>query len=319
MNTYTNERTVTLMQKLESNSFIEKNAKIFTVTDKSITANDYAQRKLLSNSDFLIDILPVIVGVDEKDTSWRKIVSKYLHEVNIIVPLIQGKVLNNSIEYDITSLSRKDKIKTLGTFKTSEALANYVEENIEEIDKHYYGTPVDYVDYFAYVFAYYHSHVANSIGLVKRSNKINFYMVTKEAIEQRKTKAYATSKSVRKYLNLIDEKPALFRNICIALKIKGDSDLDKYANLEVLSKSNPTAFLAAVQDKNLKDKAMIHSYITSGLIFKIPNSGVLVDATDRTVIIGGNMIEAISFFANPSNKDYIDTLASHLLVMNKSK
>lgn len=316
---YINEKTVTLMQKLETSSFIEKNAKIFTVTDKPLTANDFAQRKLLSNSDFLSDIMPVLIGVDDKDMSWRKIVSKYFHEINIIIPLIQGKPLDISMTYDINSSSHTEKIKTLDKkVKTSEELSDYVNANIEEVDKHYYGTPINYIDYVAYVFAYYHSHVANNLEDANKSAKIAFYMVTKEALEQRKQKAYSTAKTVRKYLSLIDEKPALFDNMCTVLNIKGIDKLDKLANLEVLSKTNPSVFIAAVTDKHLKDKAMINSYVQNGLLYKIPNSGVIVDGNDRSVIIGGNMSEAISFFANVKNKDYIDTIASQYKVMEKT-
>jgi len=320
MNNYILKRDVTLMQTLETSSFIEKNAKIFTVTDKPITANDYAQRKLLSNSDFIADIMPVIIGVDDKDRDWRKIASKYFYEISISVPLISGKKLDISMNYDLTSEAHKQKIKELPkTFNSAEALAVYVDANIEEVDKHYYATPENYADYFAYVFAYYHSRVANSIDDVIKSNKIQFYMVTKEDIEQRKKKAYSTAKTVRKYLTMLDEKPALFENLCIVLNIKGDTDLDKYANIEVFAKSKPNEFIAIVQDKQLKYKAMINGYINAGLIFKIPNSGVLVDMNDRSFIIGANMNEAISFFNNPNNKDFIDTIATQYKVMQNSK
>jgi hypothetical protein len=320
MNNYIQKRTVTLMQTLETSSFIEKNAKIFTVTDKPVTANDYAQRKLLSNSDFIADIMPVIVGVDDKDREWRKIASKYFYEISISVPLVKGKTLDISLEYDLTSTTHKKKIEALPkTFKTADALAEYVDKNIEEIDKHYYATPVNYVDYFAYVFTYYHSRVANNIDDVTKSNKIQFYMITKEDIEQRKKKAYSTAKTVRKYLTLLDEKPALFENLCIVLNIKGETDLDKYANIEVFAKASPTEFIGIIQDKQLKDKAMINGYVNAGLLFKIPNSGVLVDMNDRSLIIGSNMGEAISFFNNPTNKDYIDTIASQYKTMKNSK
>jgi len=320
MNNYIQKREVTLMQTLETSSFIEKNAKIFTVTDKPITANDYAQRKLLSNSDFIADIMPVIVGVDDKDREWRKIASKYFYEISISIPLINGKTLDISLDFDLTSENHKKKIKALPKqFKTSEELADYVTNNIDEVDKHYYATPVNYIDYFAYTFAYYHSHVANTFEDVSKSNKIKFYMVTKEDIEQRKKKAYSTAKTVRKYLTLLDEKPVLFNNLCTVLKIKGNNDLDKYANIEVFAKSKPNEFIAIIQDKQLKDKAMINSYVNAGLLFKIPNSGVLVDMNDRSVIVGGNIGEAISFFNNPNNKDYIDTIASQYKVMKESK
>ena len=311
MKPYIDKREVTLMQTLSGDSFMEKNAKIFTVTDKPITANDAAQRKLLSSSSFLKAIMPILVSVDDKDRNWRKIVSKYFFEVHINVPLITGKVLNNSLSYDMNDINLIKDIKALGIkFDSNEDFAAYITKNISEIDRPKYATPVNYVDYFAYVFTFYHSRVANSIALIKKTVKIEFYMLTQEAIDKTKKIAHNTSKTVRKYLSMLDEKPALFNHFCNIKGIKGTNYIDKFANVEVFAHSNPTEFIKVITDKDLANKSLIHSYIQNGLLYKIPNNSLIVDMSDRSIIVGANMNEAISFFANPSNKDYVDTLKS---------
>ncbi len=318
MKPYIDIREVTLMQKLNSNSFMERNAKIFTVTDKPINANDAAQKKLLSNSSFLNSIMPILVSVDSKDRNWRKIVSKYFYEITINVSLITGKKLNNSLTYDVNAIGLKDNIKSLGVaFKSNEELADYVNKNIEEVNKHMYSIPVNYIDYFAYVFSYYHSRVANSIDLIKKTTRIEFYMVTEEAIAKKKQLAYNTGKTIRKYLAMLDDKPALFEHVCNIQNIKGNSYIDKFANVEVFAQSNPNGFIKLINDKDLASKSLVHSYIKGGLLFKIPNNSLIVDMNDRSVIIGANMNEAISFFANPSNKDYVDTLKSQYSTIDR--
>jgi len=308
-------RDVTVFQRLETSSFTEANNKIFGVPDRYVTANEHAQKQLLSKSDFLNAILPTIISMDNKVPEWSRVMHKYFYEFTLLVNGTSGKKLDTSLIYNIDDTTKAAAIKNLNKkVTTSEDLKNYVEANVAEIDKYRYATPVNHVDYFAYIFCLNSSEVANSLEDVKRSNKIGFYLITKESIAKQKIAARNISKEIRKYLTQIDEKPELFKHMCRVLEIEGDTDIDKYVALETLSTTNPTKFLEAVTDKDLKHKSMIIEYIKAGILYKIPNSGVIVDATDRSIIIGNNMKDAISFFANTANVDYVNTIQSQLKV-----
>lgn len=318
---YIHKKEVTIFQKLSTDSFIERNNTIIGAPSIAISANDNAQTKILVNSKFCAAILPEIVGLGADDREFKKIVSKVLYEMTILIPASTGKKLDISFVYDINASEFKTEISKLSV-KTSEELATYVEKNVEEINKALYGKPVNYEDYFTYVFCYYHSRVANSFDLIDKSTKIMFYMISQIDVENNKKKAYNTNKSIRKYLLQLDEKgedSTLFNNVCTVLGIKGNSYIDKYTNLELFSVSNPTEFLEAVTDSKSNDKALIMNYISMGLLYKIPSSGVIVDMQDRAKVIGNNYNDAIAFINNSANKMYVDTLASSYLQMKNSK
>lgn len=320
---------VTIFPKLEKSVFTESNKLIFGAPVKRITANDHAEKEILSNSGFTSYILPTILGMSANNQNFNKTVKAYMAELAIDIDSTHGKQLDNSFTYSISD-ARPEFINAMNyiknsfniTLKTDDELEAYVNDkfasgHIKEIDRYKYGTPNNLEEYFLYVFCYYHSRVANNPNDKNNSERIKFYMVTKEDIAKNIKKQIDTNRLVRRALVQLDEKVEMFNNICTVLGIKGDDTLTKYANLEILANSDATKFLEAYNDNKLALKAKIEKYISANLLYRIPSSSIIVDMVDRSNIIGRDLNEAITFFSNASNSDYIKTLESAYSVRQK--
>jgi len=310
-------RQVTIMQRVTSSAFTVANNKIFGAPDEPLTANAAAEKKLLPNYDVLSLLMGTIVNTDIKSPEWRAKVNKYFHEIYIPISAA-GKKLDISYDVNINDMSRGEQIKKLKGATDDKTLAEIVEK-LDEVEKIKYVTPVNDVDYFAYLFALNHSHVANHIDDQHKSSNIRFYMVTDSDITKSKEKLYNINKEVRKHLTALDESDTLLENTCIVFNIRTQNKIDKMAAIELIASSKPSEFLMVVKDTSIKDKVRILQYIHSGLLFEIPNTKSIVDGNDRSKAIGTSIKDAIQFFNDPINKEYVDAIQTAYTLSIKGK
>lgn len=324
---YIKNRSVKLLQKLKSSTFVKMNNEVYGGTGRILGPSNLAEKTLLSNSDFLKAVLPTVLGVDPANGKWQDTVSAYLYGISVDV-LKGGKDLNTSLSFDLMDSKKQVAISQLKTqykksFKTSEELADFVtrfddsgKKLIEEVDYVKYSTPVDNLDYFNYVYCLYHNRVANSQALIEKSPRIEFYLVTKEDIALAKQVKYKLSKEINKIMLQIDEKPELATAMYSVLGINNGDDIDKAIQLQQLSKSDPSKITKSFNDKHLLMKARIENYINKGLLKRLPNSSVVVDANDPTLVVGNTMDMCLTFFSDSKNDAIINQYVIQLKALN---
>jgi hypothetical protein len=84
----------------------------------------------------------------------------------------------------------------------------------------------------------------------------------------------------------------------------------KHVLLNTISAENPTKFIITTKNTNLKSIGKIEKYIESAILRRLEGSQVIVDGTDSTIIIGDNIEEALTFFADDKNKGLVSEYAT---------
>jgi tetratricopeptide (TPR) repeat protein len=321
---YEVNREVTILQRVNPSPFVKANIEVYGGTSRALGASKMAENTLLSNAEFLKAVLPTVIGLDKSSGKWQDVVSRYMYGIAIDVPT-GGKILNISVEFDIENHNYKTAInklaKQLGvTIKTNEDLAKYVlgyseqsgSRYIEEIEVYNYGKPIDPLDYFNYVYCLYHNRVANRQDLINKSPRIEFYLITKDDVKRAKKEKFELSKKINRVMLKIDEDEDLFDAVCSILNIRDIDIIDRGIKLNEIASDEPNKIIEVFNDKHLMTKAKIENYINLGVLKRLPENNMIVDADDAAVIIGSNMEDAITFFNNTKNNTHLSKYAAKL-------
>jgi len=322
------KRSVTLLQRIKTTPFAKLNNEVYGGTSRLLGASQSAENFLLANNDFLSAVMPTIIGLSPKSSGWQKAINNYLYSVEINVPK-GGKILDISLKIDTDNDRTKANIEKLAKekkqkFETAESIYKYLtghsktgKPHFEEIDLIKFATPVNYLDYFIYIYCLYHNRVANKQELVSKSPRIEFYLVRKEDIEEAKKVRYNIQKRVRGIMFKIEEDDTLFENICSILRIEGRDNIDKALALNEYAKEHPNKIIDVFNDKNLNTKALIERYVASGILKRIPGSSLITDAVDTSIIIGNTLEQAVTFFNNKENESILSQYAVKYQSLNK--
>jgi len=321
---YEVNREVRILQRVNPSPFTKANIEVYGGASRELGPSKMAENTLLANSDFLKAVLPTVIGLDKNSGKWQDVVSRYLYGIAIDVPT-GGKALNTSIEFDIDKPEYKQAAsklaKQLGvTIKTNKDLAKYVlgfseqsgSRYIDEIDVYKYGTPVDPLDYFNYVYALYHNRVANRQELINKSPRIEFYLITKDDVKRAKKEKYELTKKINRIMLKIDEDENLFNAVCSILNIRDKDIIDRGIKLNEIASETPNKLIDVFNDKHLMTKAKIENYINLGILKRLPENNMIVDVDDPAIIIGSDMNDAITFFNNNKNGVHLTKYASKL-------
>lgn len=331
---FTYKRSINLYHVLNLSIFAKTNKEIYTNRGKMIGANAYAEQQIFSRQKELEVLMPRLLQVGVNSATWQQMLQKYFHSIQKDIPL-SGLSLNISLVYDINDDNKKVEIakvisaaksKTID-IKTSEDLANYCEDeklsnrNIytREDSAYLVANPENYEDYVLWRYLTYHGEVANSKELVGNApKKIRFYLESEQDKKINAKKLYEAKRKVNKYRLKIEEDSALRKALCIMFNIQAKDEIDQLMTLDSIADGDPEKFLEAVSDKKIIDKSNIESMISSGVLTKYPNSGLIVDAEDKEVVIGETLDEAISFMSNPSNLVKVNAIkARHKHLINQ--
>lgn len=180
--------------------------------------------------------------------------------------------------------------------------------------KYKFGNPINIEDYMLYRMCLLHSHVANEMALSDKSNHIRFYLHSEEEIKlQKERDLKLETDRMTAFLDVV-KSPEKVENVLYAMK-QGDKVLsmqvaDKNVLLNNISLENPSKFIRVVSDSNLATIGKIEKYITFGILNRLPNSEIVVDALKPDVILGNSITEVIVYFNNEQNKGIISEYAA---------
>jgi hypothetical protein len=311
-------RKVELLWKYHPSVFEKINMEVLGEPFRKIGSGVSAVAKITTgiNAEMLRMVMPEIVksNPDSRDQNWDKLVSNYWDSLSVMIET-NGKVLETGFVFNMTDVNRKNYIKEL-SFKTDKELADYVmgfkgdKPNVPEEERFRYGHPINPEHYLLWRYCLNYSRVANSVNDINKSPKIAFYLHTQEDREryisaQRKAKKEA----IDLYIKFVTNASMDDYNDVLSLltpdsirEIVNSKDMeDKQAKIMEFATSEPVKFAEIVTDKNRQLKAVVERFISYGVLKQLPESTVVVESADPSVIIGNNINECVSFFANEKN------------------
>lgn len=302
-------RTIDLVSKLNPTVFALKNKDIFGTVEQSLSSNQGAVTRILSPEyeQLLKTIMPNILSISPNDSTWYKRVRNYFDSFGIKVP-VGGRKLEIGFNFDINDTTRKVAISDLSknitakeiVIDSDETLANYVLKNIGEFDKYKYGSLINSESYIIWLFCLGHREVAKQSGALDKSTNINFILIDpKDIDDNRKANHAISTDAIKKYLEILTDRSKV-RDI---LYIKGMNastfdDLDADMKLKHLVDTSPKEFLTIVNDSTMTTKARIERYCISGILRRLSNSSIIVDATDNGIVIGNTLDDAVVYFSS---------------------
>lgn len=318
-------RSVRIEWRNNPSSFELRNKDAFKTNFLRLGSAIRPVNELLSRSEEMRILLPTVIGVSPVDSSWQERITTYLNDFLLEIPVhgltfdtsyvldLGNPTLKHNIDAFIANLKKQAFIKD----QTGAELEAAVLENIkklEETELYKYVTFVNIPDYISWRYCLLSSKVANKVEDINKSVNIQFYLTSdteRKAIKAARTKL--RTEALTKYTELINGSDATkIDNVVVSVgkigsysEFMGLSKDDKETILLDLVDSDPKKFIDIVGDKHLAIKAKINIYLWMNIIRTLPNSSIIVDASNPENIIGNNINDAISYFSNENNKGII--------------
>jgi len=221
---------------------------------------------------------------------------------------VAGRLLGVDVRFK-TDMAKANKLAGQAGLQAKKTAYDIKYDLIWKIEAEHYkfGTPINVSDYLLYKYCMVYSQVANELSLAEKSPNIRFYLHSEAEIKLAKERKHKADKDrMNVYIDTI-KSVSKVENVLYALN-KGDKvrsikdDTDLFILLEEVSKDRPAAFVAAAKDKNLVIKGTIEKYIATGILRRLDNTQIVVDATDPGIITGNSLEEAVSYFASKKNE-----------------
>ncbi len=321
-------RKISIQWKLNPDVFsIINKSVIFDIT-RRIGSSEKAVNMILMQEKLLESTMPIIVAMNPDDKNWKKAITNYWNGLAVDIHE-NGKELELGFIFDIadTNKYRIDFIKELVAkykIKSNEDLANIVMANIPEDEKYRYGTPIVAEDYLLWRYCQNYRDVANTPEDIEKSSYIRFY-IHDEAIakEEKKALVNLSIKAQEKFVELVkgNESMTKIYNILCVLNKDVIDDIDKMDADEKRNKifdhvsTNPKEFIALCEDKNIHTKALIERLLSKHILRKMPNTDIIVDVEDASIVLGNTTSETVTWFNLEANNNKISEYKTRLNVI----
>lgn len=298
-------KEIEIIWKLNPSTFEKINADVYANPPQRLGSKHSSVDRMVNvYGAEMMSLMPSIIGTSPHDVEWYKKLRYYWDSVSYQIPS-SGKRLEIGFSYDINDVQRKDAIADLCAsikdIKDDSTLADYCEsDKIKEEKKYLYAKPINVSDYLMYRYCLVDGEVANSLELANKSTRIRFIISNPKAMQDFKRKNHATeNKANALYIESLKDS-TIVANMLYSLEIDiTDMDqIDREIKLKDLSIGDPTKFIEIASDKTLAIKAKIERYILKGVLNRLPDSSIIVDSSDVTFTVGGDLNEAINFFTS---------------------
>lgn len=328
------ERGVFLGVVHTKSNYIKANVKNIPDIPKVLTGARGTIGAFASARNLAKSLLPSELGINTFAPTWNKTVNDYLSAYMRSIPDAGTKldisfdfVDENAMKYYETQLEKIESVytnslKETTTGKKESDLFNNkcdkiytLEDEINEVDvngKPKYGQPVNKGEYILWLYAFKHSHVANRIDDVDKSRNIRFYLSDEKENKKKNDRTFKLKFEAGTLLrNILDDKEKVDNLLVIYGKQISD-EMEKHKALAFETDHNPEKFITLANDKNLNVKATITRMVHVGLLKQLEGSAIIVDGIDSSIIIGHTMDEAVTFFADVTNKQAVSEYKAKL-------
>lgn len=282
-----------------------------------------AVNSIVAKGEEMRVLMPSILGTDPLSSKldWEASVKNYWHGLSVDIPM-GGRLLDIGWNIDIHDPSKKDAIAELKesnkSIKTDKDLLNHLfaingttkQPNVSEEYLFRYATPANIEDYLLWRYCLVYRRVLNPDAdpeILDRNPDIDFFLYD-PAITKRKSETILkeSNAAMAAYLDLLT-KADVKEDV---LYVFGENPIgwdtfDKDSKLDMLQKTQPKRFVEITNDKNLTSKSRIERFINAGILNRLAGTGIVIDATDPSVILGNNINEVVAYFNNEANSKAI--------------
>lgn len=328
---YTDERSVTIKLVKNYSLFRKVNDKAMPKRRDYLGSSVISSRTLASNPRELEKYFPNIVGVPANHQDFMIRVKKYLNNIRVHVDEL-GRKFDISFRYD----KKKDYIKFLKEEEAIEREFNLINRqdnaaikkavalkihklNLLESRKWEFGNPVNVEDYLMYRHCLLYKDVAKDIALINSDPNVRFYFeddkreenkLKQHRIEIKNAKFnYVKCCSDNDLFDAVYIQYCVLNNLPILSSMKSDK-LTREIQLDKFSTDEPKKFNDILNNKDVKIASLIENLIAVGELIRPQYSQNIM--TNEGELIAANMIEAISWFKNPTNTDAVNVYKNRL-------
>jgi hypothetical protein len=273
-------KKVFIRRKQDYNAFMNRNADTVRKIDTTFKIGSSLTKSGNINKGVIHDdearYMPNIVNLLHTDPAFKLAVEDYWSNIAVYIPKGDGK----EIEVGFMYKTEEDRAKgeADGTWQT----------------KQQYGEPISIDDYLLYRYCLVYNRVANTIQDIDASNKIRFYLYTRE--EETATK-YADFNNIKaatiKLLEILADRSMVKTLLYVYERadIEDTRDQDLYLHEEM--QKDPTRFLYLAGDADLSLRSFIYKCLSNGLLTRQPNTEVIMidDAEILSYTINGAIAE----------------------------
>lgn len=266
-------------------------------------------------------LLPSILGTDPKDIKWRNTVQNYWSSISVQVPSdglgtdsLFGKVLEWEIEFSDSRLAdRYDKASlTEKGFISSKALTSKNDDGTFKA-----RILIGIEDYVLFRYCLVYGRVANSAKDAMKSNRIFFYLYSKNEETKAEHTLFELRKKAREKFYSILEDEGKLDGILRLFKISPEileSLEKKHIILEQKLVEFPKEFIDYVSDSHLAVKAFIFKAVDRGIIHNPAHTESYYYGDNKEVLIGSTLENAVLYCISKDEKkvEIVDTIKAQL-------
>lgn len=338
--TYIYKRQVNILHHLILSTYNKVNQEHYAGRSRILGASQAAENAMFARQDMLNSVMPEILHVSTNSANWYGLLQNYFSNTFVEIPA-NGKELNTSLVFEIDPQNEVKKKYVRGIIeeakkknveiKSSKDLAEYIdslrlkaksEEELVRIEDEIwkYAKPENIEDYVLWRYCWFHGEIANNKMLIGKSpKKIKFYLEDELDRDRFKKEAFMKNSKINKLLVKMEEDEDLSYAMCSMLGITATNKIDMAMGLQAEADNHPDRFVELAEDNKLQMKANIQRMIDYGVLRKLVNSGVIVDAEDSEIILGNSYDEVITYFNYEKNKAKVSELKNRYNHLKKTK
>lgn len=328
---YLDIRYVTISLVQNYSAYRKANITVLGNVKGRIGSSIYSCRTLSANKGEVEAYFPSLIGYSPNNPEFVTRVQAWLSNIDVLVD-DSDKRLNISFRYnkksDYLAIKKQedkinaeyDKVDRTNISAIKEAVKVKVAAlNKLESTKYKYGSPENIEEYLIYRHCLLYKEVAKDMALINSDSTLRFYIKdeAKEAAKKNKL-VKERLKAMQKFIELkaSDNKfNSVFAVISAAnsrnlIEELNKTDLEKTAIVMDFINNNPIKFNKLVEDKNITIKALIETLITHGELVR-SEYNQQISTADGT-FIGSNVKEAVAWFNNPDNKDFVTAMENKI-------
>lgn len=328
---YLDERYVTISLVQNYSAYRKANITVLGNVKGRIGSSIYSCRTLSANKGEVEAYFPSLIGYSPNNPEFVTRVQAWLSNIDVLVD-DSDKRLNISFRYnkksDYLAIKKQedkinaeyDKVDRTNISAIKEAVKVKVAAlNKLESTKYKYGSPENIEEYLIYRHCLLYKEVAKDMALINSDSTLRFYIKDEAKETAKKNKLVKERlKAMQKFIELkaSDNKfNSVFAVISAAnsrnlIEELNKTDLEKTAIVMDFINNNPIKFNKLVEDKNITIKALIETLITHGELVR-SEYNQQISTADGT-FIGSNVKEAVAWFNNPDNKDFVTAMENKI-------
>ena len=328
---YLDTRYVTISLVQNYSAYRKANITVLGNVKGRIGSSIYSCRTLSANKGEVEAYFPSLIGYSPNNPEFVTRVQAWLSNIDVLVD-DSDKRLNISFRYnkksDYLAIKKQedkinaeyDKVDRTNISAIKEAVKVKVTAlNKLESTKYKYGSPENIEEYLIYRHCLLYKEVAKDMALINSDSTLRFYIKdeAKEAAKKNKL-VKERLKAMQKFIEL-KESDNKFNSVFAVISAANSrnlieelnkTDLEKTAIVMDFINNNPIKFNKLVEDKNITIKALIETLITHGELVR-SEYNQQISTADGT-FIGSNVKEAVAWFNNPDNKDFVTAMENKI-------